>query len=122
MSSKSKIILTFFIVILISAFLFLILGGWVGKREAPNLDEFAKCLNAKGVTMYGAYWCPHCQNEKNAFGESFKFVNYVECTEKPNECLTKDVQGYPTWTFPDGRKLTGEQGIRKLSQESGCPF
>lgn len=27
---------------------------------------------------------------------------------------------YPTWIFQDGKKLVGEQGLRKLSQESGC--
>ena len=134
METKVKILLTFFIVILIFTFLFLILGNWVKRGETLNLDGFAKCLSNKGVVMYGAYWCPHCQNEKDAFGESFKFVNYVECTEKPNECLAQGIEGYPTWIFPDspamtssgevwrgGRKFAGEQGITKLSQETGCP-
>lgn len=90
-----------------------------GKSSA-NLDEFARCLAEKGVAMFGAYWCSHCQNEKEAFGDSFKYINYIECTEKPQECLAKEVKGYPTWIFPDGRKLEGEQGIENLSRESGC--
>jgi hypothetical protein len=60
-------------------------------------DAFAQCLTAKGFTMYGAYWCPHCQQEKSYFGDSFKYINYVECTEKTQLCLDKGVQGYPTW-------------------------
>jgi hypothetical protein len=87
-----------------------------------KLDSFAQCLRDKGATMYGAYWCSHCQNEKKAFGDSFKYVPYVECTEETQKCLFAGIQGYPTWTFPAGRKFEGEQGLQKLSQISGCPL
>ena len=87
---------------------------------AGQLDTFAQCLAGKEVTMYGADWCPHCQSEKKSFGSSFRFISYVECPENPNQCLAAGVNSYPTWIFPDGKKLEGEQGIRRLSQESGC--
>ena len=92
------------------------------EKPEANLDSFAQCLSDKGAVMYGADWCPHCQNEKASFGESFKLVDYVECPDKPNECLAKGVDGYPTWIFPDGRRFVGEQGLAKLSLESGCPL
>lgn len=60
-------------------------------------DAFAKCLTQKGFTMYGAYWCPHCKDQKALFGDSFKYVNYVECTEQTQLCTDKGVQGFPTW-------------------------
>ena len=85
-----------------------------------NLDAFAQCLADEKITMYGANWCPHCQNEKNAFGDSFRFIPYVECPDEPKQCLDAGISGYPTWIFPDGRRFKGEQGIEKLSQESGC--
>jgi|SRR3989338_1827370 len=87
---------------------------------ANALDEFAQCLNEKGFTMYGAYWCPHCQNEKTAFGDSFRFVNYVECTQEPQQCLATGIKGYPTWITDDGRRFEGEQGIERLAEASGC--
>jgi len=87
-----------------------------------KFDDFAKCLASKNITMYGAEWCSHCKNEKNAFEGSFKYVPYVECPDKPKVCLDKGVNAYPTWIFPDGKKLVGEQGVEKLSQESGCPL
>ena len=90
------------------------------KKVEGKLDLFAKCLADKEVTMYGAAWCSHCQNEKAAFGNSFKFVPYVECPENPKECLAKEVKSYPTWIFPDERRFVGEQGLKKLSDESGC--
>ena len=60
-------------------------------------DAFAKCLTAKGLTMYGAEWCPHCKDQKALFGTSFKYINYVECPNNTNLCIAKNIQGYPTW-------------------------
>lgn len=85
-------------------------------------DEFARCLAAKNITMYGADWCTHCQNEKLAFGDSFRLVPYVACPQNIKECLARGIEGYPTWIFPDGRKLAGEQGLQKLAAASGCPL
>ncbi len=90
------------------------------SRENAETDAFAQCLADKGITMYGADWCPHCQNEKKAFGDSFRLVPYVECPVDPQKCLAAGINGYPTWVFPDGRKLVGEQGLEKLSEESDC--
>jgi len=92
------------------------------SREKPNpaLDAFAQCLAEKKITMYGAAWCPHCQNEKKTFGGSFKYVPYVECPNDPNKCIAAGIKAYPTWILPDGKKLVGEQGLKKLSEESGC--
>lgn len=98
-------------------------GAWYVSRPAEtkaDLDEFAKCIADKEITMYGAAWCSHCQNQKRAFGNSFRLVPYVECPENPELCTAKGVDGYPTWVFPDGRKLVGEQGLAKLSAATGC--
>ncbi len=70
--------------------------------------------------MYGADWCSHCQNEKKAFGDSFKTISYVECPKDPKTCLDASVENYPTWILGDGKKLVGEQGLEKLSETSGC--
>jgi hypothetical protein len=72
--------------------------------------------------MYGTYWCPHCQNEKKIFGSAFQYVPYVECTQETAKCTAMNIDGYPTWVFPDGKRLVGEQGLYKLSEESGCPL
>ncbi len=85
-----------------------------------NLDAFAQCLAEKNIAMYGAEWCLHCQSEKKAFGDSFRLVPYVECPDDPERCLAAGINGYPTWIFSGGRRLEGEQGLKRLSQESGC--
>lgn len=90
------------------------------KEAKTDLDAFAKCLRSKNVTMYGASWCSHCANQKEVFGKSFTYVPYVECPADPKTCIAKGVELYPTWIFPDGHALTGEQTLQKLSAESGC--
>lgn len=112
-----KLILFAIVVAAIGSAYFLILRS----REAEGrYDWFAQCLAEKEVTMYGAAWCAHCQNEKKLFGKSFKYVPYVECPDDPKLCIEKGVTGYPTWIFPDGKKLAGEQGLEKLAAESQC--
>lgn len=114
MNKHLYIVLVLIAVILGAVFLF------SKKGETGNLDAFAQCLADTKITMYGADWCPHCQNEKKAFGDSFRLVPYVECPDDPQRCLKEGIQGYPTWVFPDGRRFAGEQGLEKLSKESGC--
>ena len=127
-------IVTACILLVTAGAFFVFLPRW---SVAVSLDAFAQCLSERGVVMYGADWCPHCQNEKKAFGDSFRLVSYVECPDDPKRCLAAGIAGYPTWIFPasparsagatarraggpDGKKLEGEQGLRKLSRESGC--
>lgn len=101
----------------------IIFGAWQ-LMKAPQplsaLDEFAQCLANEKATMYGADWCPHCQNEKRAFGSSFQYVPYVECPKETQRCIALGIQGYPTWIFSDGRRFEGEMGLERLAVESGC--
>lgn len=97
-----------------------------GKAGEPGrYDDFAKCLTEKGVKMYGAYWCPHCQSQEEMFGGSWKYVTYVECS-LPNRgsqnaaCSKAGIEGYPTWEFGDGERLEGEVPLQQLSERSGC--
>lgn len=96
--------------------------GRGGIGDPPEVLALAQCLSDKGITMYGADWCPHCQNEKRAFGNAFALIPYVECPAEPQRCVAAGVNGYPTWIFPDGKKLEGEQGLKGLAEESGCEF
>lgn len=113
---------SFLILALVFSFTFLILNSKRKDANTNNFDTFAKCLTERGTVMYGAYWCPHCKNEKKAFGDSFQYINYLECTEEVNECIAAGIKGYPTWILADGTKLVGEQGIEKLSEITGCPL
>ncbi len=93
-------------------------------ETATDLDSFAQCLTDKGAVFYGAYWCPHCNNQKELFGSSMKFVKYVECaTQGTNDqtaaCNAAGITGYPTWII-NGEQYSGEQSFAKLASLTGC--
>jgi hypothetical protein len=107
-----KISVVIFILIIIT--LFIIRGD-----DGVNYDEFAKCLTEKGVVLYGVYWCHYCQLQKKDFGDSFKFVDYVECSKDRDKCIEKDIQSFPTWII-DGVKYPGKQSLSRLSALTKC--
>ena len=77
----------------------------------------AKHLTEVKATMYGAYWCPHCMEQKELFGEAFKYINYVECDPmgrraNPALCHEKGIKVYPTWEI----KGNFYQGVRSLEE------
>jgi hypothetical protein len=94
-------------------------------RAGRALDNFAQCLSSKGAKMYGAWWCPHCADQKQLFGHAFQYVNYIECSP-PGErtwsdaCRQAAVKHYPTWQFSDGSRIEGTQTLAALAQKTGC--
>lgn len=93
--------------------------------QPDKLDGFATCIKNSGTTFYGAFWCPHCQNQKALFGRSERLLPYVECSTPDGQsslqvCIDKGVQTYPTWVFKDGSRLTGETPLETLAQKTGC--
>lgn len=96
----------------------------VGDDDPSSYDEFAQCLTTAGVTMYGAWWCPHCENQRELFGSAFDSVDYVECSTAARTmnqtCQDAGIEGYPTWEFADGSRVSGEQTLETLADKSGC--
>lgn len=95
------------------------------SQTPGQYDQFAQCLNEKGVKMYGAFWCPHCKEQKKEFGKSWKFVNYTECSTADGNgqlkiCADANITGYPTWEFVDGERIEGKVSFEKLSEKAGC--
>ena len=92
--------------------------------EGPNLP-LAQCLKDNGAVFYGAFWCSHCQNQKELFGAAAPALPYVECSTPDGYsqtfvCKEKEIKGYPTWRFADGSELDGEQSFATLAEKSGC--
>ncbi len=108
-------------IVVVLAAAFLLIANTPGKY-----DDFAQCLSDKGAKMYGAYWCPHCKEQKEAFGNSWKYVNYIECSEsdgsQTQECAAAGIKGYPTWEFADGSRESGLMTFNELSAKTGCPL
>ena len=95
-----------------------------GSRDS-DLDNFAKCLASKNAAMYGSFWCQHCDEQKELFGNSFKYVPYVECSipgsrQMTFTCQLAQIRHTPTWIFADGKRLVGVQQLKTLSEKTGC--
>jgi len=92
---------------------------------AGEYDGFAKCIKDSGAVFYGAFWCPHCQDQKKEFGSSAKFLPYVECSTSDGRgqteiCKEKEIMSYPTWVFKDGSKITGKVEMLALAAKTKC--
>jgi thiol-disulfide isomerase/thioredoxin len=118
------------LLLLVGGILFIQSGGAqapvVEKKEAQKSTiALAQCLKDKGAVFYGAFWCPHCKQQKALFGTAVEALPYVECSTPDGNaqnqvCIDKKITGYPTWRFADGTELTGEVPLEKLAEKSGC--
>lgn len=103
-----------------------LLAGCSSEPKPPGkYAKLAQCLTEKDVVMYGAFWCPHCANQKKVFGDDFQFVTYQECDDRgaggnSTLCKSKGVTSYPTWFFPGQGNLVGEQPVEELAKFANC--
>lgn len=121
---KTKFIIFIIIVVLLVGGLGVFLN--TNKVSSPGkLDGFAQCLKDSGAEFYGTFWCSHCQNQKQLFGSSKKYLPYIECSTPDGQnqnqvCKEKGIEGYPTWIFKDGSRLSGELSLSTLSEKTQC--
>ncbi len=98
--------------------------GVYAKQPDPIAAGLADHLHSIEGTMYGAYWCPHCEEQKAEFGPAFSRVPYVECspngpgTPQTPECTEKGIESYPTWII-NGEVIRGRQSLEDLAEVAG---
>jgi hypothetical protein len=95
------------------------------RKPVSTLDGFAKCVNKAGAKMYGAWWCPHCADQKEMFGYAFQYVNYVECSPpgkrtETDICKQAGIKNFPTWQFADGSRAEGALHLQAIGEKTGC--
>jgi uncharacterized membrane protein len=94
--------------------------------SSPAEMALARHLRQIGAKEYGAYWCPHCHDQKMLFGKvAAKLVDYVECDPKGQNSRTElcqaaaaNVKGFPTWEI-QGQFYSGTLSLEKLAELSG---
>jgi uncharacterized membrane protein len=99
--------------------------GWeITTTSGESEIALAKHLTAIGAKEYGAFWCPHCYEQKQLFGkEAEKELNYVECDPQGNNpqtqaCKDAGVKGFPSWNIK-GQMTSGTLSLEKLAELSG---
>lgn len=85
----------------------------------------ARHLTAIGAKNYGAWWCPHCHEQKQLFGkEAFNLIDYVECAspddprQQTDACQSVGIASYPTWEI-NGELYPGQRTLEELADLSG---
>jgi len=92
----------------------------VTTRSGPAELALVEHLNKVGAREFGAYWCPHCHQQKQLFGqEASKKINYVECDPKgvnsqTKLCVQVGIKGYPTWEI-NGKLYPGVKTLDQLA-------
>ena len=112
----------------IVVFILLIAGLVAWYNVTPGqYDGLAQCIKDSGATFYGAFWCPHCQEQKALFGKSVKVLPYVECSTADGNgqlpvCADKAITGYPTWIFKSGAREARVMSLEELAATTSCAF
>lgn len=125
MQTNVKIFILVIILLIAGVFGMVALNKNTDPNAPSKYDAFATCLGEKGATFYGAWWCPHCNNQKKLFGNAKRLLPYEECSTADGNgrlpiCDEKGVESYPTWIFADGSKLTGEISLEELASKTLC--
>lgn len=98
--------------------------GASAAPEDPQVRALAEHLTKAQAKFYGAYWCPHCQEQKELFGASASRLPYIECSPGGRRapqaaiCNAVGVQVYPTW-FINGQRHEGLLTLEQLAKLSG---
>lgn len=102
--------------------------GWEMTSVSGKAEiALAKHLTTTGFKMYGAYWCPHCFEQKQLFGKkAFSKINYIECAPEgenpqPDVCRAAKIESFPSWEI-NGKLEPGiktPEELAKLSNYQG---
>lgn len=99
-------------------------GPPITTTSGPAETALAQHLSDIDAKMYGAWWCPHCHDQKQLFGATAaKQIPYVECAEDGQNpqtelCRSKEgVTGFPTWEI-NGKFYPGTMSLEALAEAS----
>jgi uncharacterized membrane protein len=98
--------------------------GEAPAAEDPAARALAVHLTKIGAKMYGAYWCPHCQQQKEIFGASASRLPYIECSPdgqsapQAGQCQAEHIQSYPTWVI-NGKRIEEVLSLKQLADDTG---
>lgn len=96
----------------------------VTRLSSPRALGLARALRASGAEMFGAFWCSHCFEQKQAFGVAAQAdLPYVECypdgfrrgTRPAPACVAAGVEGFPSWRI-GGKMYEGEKSFDELEE------
>jgi len=95
----------------------------VTTSSGPAELALIEHLNEIGAKNYGAYWCPHCYDQKQLLGkEAAAQLDYVECAAdgvnaQVEQCRAAGIQAFPSWEIK-GQIYAGVRSLNELADLS----
>ncbi len=87
------------------------------NKPLQNTDkQTSKCI-ASQSTLYIQLGCHACRTQEEMFGESYQYLNVVDCYYESEKC--SEIQYTPTWII-NNEFYIGVQSIDKLKELTGC--
>ncbi|MCJ7739894.1 hypothetical protein MUP32_01075 [Candidatus Microgenomates bacterium] len=83
-------------------------------------ESLAKCLTERHFKMYGTDTCSSCKLQKDFFGDSFRYINYVDCEIEKTLCDAKGLHAFPVWEDDTGKQYKGAIELSVLANLTGC--
>jgi len=84
------------------------------SEEVP--EELAKCIGENAI-LYTQLGCHACENQEKLFGDSYQYLNVVDCFYERDKC--DEITATPTWII-DGQSYIGVQSIETLKELTEC--
>jgi len=79
-------------------------------------EEITKCIG-ENSELYVQLGCSACENQKEMFGDSYQYLNIIDCWFETDKC--DGIIATPTWII-NNEKYIGVQSIEKLQELTGC--
>ena len=77
-----------------------------------KIKKLVKLLNENNFKCYGNI--KKMQKQKKIFKHHWKNVKFVNCINKVNQCINKDIKVHPTWISGNGKRYEGFKYINEL--------
>jgi len=109
---NKKILINIIIILAIIIFSLIVLNSSKGYTE----EDLAKCIG-KNSELYIQLGCHACSTQEEMFGESYQYLNVIDCWSNENQC--DEITYTPTWII-EGEEYIGARSIEELKQLTGC--
>jgi len=120
MEKKTKLLMTFSILIIMVAGLY-VATDWFSKVTGffteDETQKLASCLNERGTEFYTSNYCADCNQQLKVFGSSINQVRTRDCGKEMENC--PNIRSIPAW-YINGEINYGVKTIDELREISDC--
>lgn len=100
-----------------------VVAGVKTEKSGDYVERLARFMAENGMVLYGSYQSTDTKKQKDLFGDSAKYLDYVECdasgpNANPDECISQKIDIYPTWLY-QGKQYVGIKSLGEIAEITG---